>query len=365
MAESASERAARRWREKQGGVSPSPPTPPSLDTNVTLRSVSVDDREQLEALAAMEPTAAWVDHAAAANQIAIKAGKVIGIAAMDLHGGDAAAAESGWLRCFCVSTAEPGLRHQLSDALACSIPSAPVFTASSAADERARALASERGYELVGATCTHSFLRGAMRRADRTAAAACLDVLPLLERDLDDACAFLQRQTPPCVLVPSRECSWRGSSRAAVADKCGRARSFVVRKRITQAARAEAEPAKPKPELMEASDGGAPAAPILGLFFAFDPDEVDQRPRPRLYSCIVAPELDAGAAAAALLAFATCASAAVAGAEAPPQVAVVTGPFLSDSGGDVEPRVSQALAAANFTRDTGPATRVYRLPRRE
>ena len=370
MHETASERAARRWRESQDGAGAPiamSKAPGELSASrgaeaqesagaptagVVLRSATDGDQAQLAAMAA-QSSPAWVGALPRLNRLAVKGTSVFGIVCIETHGDDPTAPESGWLQCFCMLSGLDLPRTLCRELLRAVPVSTPVWLATSSADERICSLAAEQNYAFVGAICQHSFLRDAMRRADRTAAAAILDVHLLSHVDLDDTCVFLDQQSPPVAMIPVRDRLWRSLTRAAIADKLWRGRSYVVRKVAT-------------------TDGAQKSATAHALFFAFDSDDVREQQLARHYAPFVAPALNGTEAAACLLAFATCVASmsGESGGREPGVVAgrplecvLVSGPF--HGAGDVEPRISQALAAANFTRSTEPAMRVYCLPERK
>ena len=156
--------------------------------------------------------------------------------------------------------------------------------------------------------------------------AAILSVDAMAPTDLDSVLNDVS-EVQPGPLLPVSERQWQSLTASALTDSLTRG-SYVVRK---------------------------PSGPWCAYFFAF---EQDQKSDARCFSCVVSPQLDAGGVGSALLAFATRLAA------AKTKCVVATGPFRAAEGapgGDVEPRMSQGLAAANFTRAAGPALRVYRL----
>lgn len=212
-------------------------------------------------------------------------------------------------------------------------PAASEFVAVSVADAGFK-----RDADFVGTVCFFDFMETAMKRADRSAAAASLTVSVL---DRSDKGEILALVSPALLLLPATRNDWRRLTDVTLDDKLRRGRSLGVWRCST-------------------SGGGGRA--LLALLFAFDSDEQEDaqgRTATRHYACFVPSHLDSTSAAAALLAFATRATVA---APSPTRCVVATGPFRADggSGRDVEPRLSTALAASNFTRRAGPALRVYR-----
>ena len=87
--------------------------------------------------------------------------------------------------------------------------------------------------------------------------------------------------------------------------------------------------------------------------------------RVRHYTCCALPTLAVGGLAAVLLAFASTCAPALDECGRPLSCVLQFVPCGADggeAGGDVEPRMSKALAASNFARGTGPPQRVYRIP---
>lgn len=196
----------------------------------------------------------------------------------------------------------------------------------------------EHTHDFVGTLCVHDFLPTAMKRADRSAAAAALDVRALSADDTEAAWEYWREQLlvlgpdAPLVLLSGPKACRELSREALRATLLKPAASFMVEKQL-----------------------GAPSHIVvkLALFIALESERRDDRH----YLWVDAPALSATQSGAPLLAFAM--HAAALGRE---RVRVWTGPFkpAANRGGDVEPRLSQALAAANFTRANTPAVRVYR-----
>lgn len=180
--------------------------------------------------------------------------------------------------------------------LGCKEAGASGWFAASAFDTSARAVADAQ-YVFTGAFVAHHYLRDAMRRADRTAAAASVRARPLRsdDDDIDKAWSFLT-DTPRPEPLAAQLHTWCTLSRAALAQKVAEGRCFI----------AEARPHTEAPQSVF-----APAAAELAVssccavFVAFDTDEAKGEGEVlRHYTCRALPSLDIGGLAAVLLAFA-------------------------------------------------------------
>jgi hypothetical protein len=203
----------------------------------------------------------------------------------------------------------------------------------STADERVHTMADS---DFVGSVCLHTHIRNTMQRADRAAAAGVLEVSILAVADLAESWRILGASG--CQAIPADSSEWRTLTRDALRENLLRGRSYAVRK-------------------PNATGGEEPT--LRALMLAFDSDEERAAHRERRFSCCIPAALDSTTAAAALLAFATRATADSAKEAGPTRCVVATGPFRSESGRDVEARLTAALDASNFTRTPGPAMRVY------
>jgi hypothetical protein len=219
----------------------------------------------------------------------------------------------------------------------------PSFLALSAADERV--LSFDKA-SFLGSSCVHRYDQSAMQRADRRAAAASLDVRVLTTADLDEVLGVLRES----LLLPAQGSDWRACDRQTLHEKLQRSHSFVVGKPVCV-------------------DSGASSLPPHAILLEFEPAaaahpsaQQQQQPSPLRFACFVPLEvLDSTTTAAALLAFAVhlVGPARAAGGAGPGRLEILTWPYRSAEGRDVDSRLSAALSAANFTRDPGPAMRVF------
>lgn len=213
---------------------------------------------------------------------------------------------------------------------------ANLYLAVGSANETMRGIC-EAKYDFHGTYVLQSFMPSAMLRADRERYAAALSVRPLELSDADSSWAFLTAclEAVPKLLLPGRYYDFRAPTRAALEEKirCGRA--------------------------VAARDGTT----IVAIFFEFDNDMPDDGDgRRRIYTCCAATGLGAAKLGSALLAFGKAQPTTDAASGVKLRLQLSVGPCIDrENGRDVDPHMTIALTAGNYTRPRSTHLRVYRI----
>ena len=265
--------------------------------------------------------------------------KAVGFVRVECYGSPEVA-ESGWLEGLRVHPDYQGLgiMNRLQSRILSRIPTAVranLFLAVGSDNERMRSICNSK-YEYLGAFTAHKVISGAPPASRARYDVHKMSVAPLTADGAAEAWAFLLAHPLHAsgrLVLPGLFYGFRAATKRALDDKVASAGAFAVR---------------------------SASGTILGLFFAFDTDIHFGGTPVRYHTFVAAADASTGDCGAALTAFEKAAQPLARGV----QLVVTAGPWLNDGapGGDVEPRMAKALAAANWTRTRGTHLRVYRVP---
>lgn len=272
------------------------------------------------------------------NGFAFIGGKAVGFARVEAYG-PMDAPESGWLMAMRVHPEAQGRRvmARLQAHLLARLPSgvrAQLYLAVGSANEKMRCIC-EPKYDFHGTYVLQTFMPAAMLRADRERYAAVLSIGPIAPSDHDAAWAFLTTcvKAAPTLLLPGRYYDFRAPTHDALDEAIRGGRAIVAR------------------------DGDT----IVAIFFQFKNDMPDGDGVRRIFTCCAAARLEAAKLGSVLLAFGRSQPTTDSTSGVALRTQLSVGPCIDKDGRDVEPKMSIALTAGNYTRPRSTHLRVYRI----
>ena len=272
------------------------------------------------------------------NDFAFIGDEAVGFARVEAYG-PPDEPESGWLMAMRVKPLFQGRRvmARLQAHLLARLPHRVrlnLYLAVGSSNERMRA-ACDPKYDFYGAYVLQNFMPTAMLRADRERYAAVVTIHTLGPSDRGAAWAFLAAclEHSPTLLIPGRYYDFRALTPTALDDKMRHGRALCAR------------------------DGST----IVALFFEFDNRMPDGTGWRRVYTCCASASLDVPKLGSVLLAFGRAQPTVDAAGVGPIRTQLSVGPCIDRDGRDVEPKMSAALAAGNYTRPRSTHLRVYKV----